>query len=1061
MIAETDDASPALDILTAELSSRTNLELLERSEINKVYQEQNLSAGNQDYVKLGRILGADGLLLMSGGKEGTNESLSVRLVAVKPGVVLLNERIVWPAGAPMEWAPFFAKHLDLYLPKLSVTPKDAIPVSIVNLRAAVSSAESLETERQLKLLAIERLVHEPQIFVLERQQMQLLGTEKELKQDESPFWDGSYLLEGVVDQNGFSTEKISINARLTPPNGGAPVLLEISGSRTNLPDVVDQLVLKVREALKINTKVKEWNAAEEAKEYFNEAEWAMRWGVSAEARAAADSAWALGKKDQECVQVRIRAYLSEIPTVVAPNVSLGAMYSGSPDVNYVHITDPPDPKYCDVALDALNFYHNFMLHAPDGGPSMRRNVPNDPDQWYNSDWYQLGLDDLTAASSVLKHFNYALETQKLKPDVMERLGELRARTRAVAGLISQSPGVHDSYYVGSDRLVVYDEFDHFDEKPSIFEVKVEDGSLWQEAPEDGVAFYRELMASPIFCCIHDHFWVRGDRFSIATPRLAAWNEADQKNIPTVWNNFVQELEDSTNVLWRLEGKALRLADATNDAGMGTAFTNFFEAFSANRDAIFANNVDVLYLQWNTGDLMEHLGENYKHEPGEDVYIPIKDALNRLYYSKYRRELEAMDKDYVATKHRNQFFEKQMAYLKQNTPYDFFKFSETFSEKNYSGAQALEMRPQLATYKSNLVAQSQNATGRQKAELKSAIFFVEKVQADVDKVIAPPTEVAQPVPPHPAPVATILKPTAPAPEVITNIMTVDKFQAIPLDDLRQASGLHDIKESQVSITAHQWLEDKLVLNFEFDFYGFEGAWPGNAIAVFDPANEHWEVIDCPQTARSIANPNYYRTTLWHGELYDSDKGQIKKYDRAGGQWQNLPISDGVDYELFNVNEHLYAGNRDVIFEILEGGKSTHILASKRRQPPASSLDTQSLENLFLFAGPEHSLRASAGGKIYAWTGNDWHEEFAAPPASLPPEGVADGLMFRREDGDEPSLSFLATTTLTNRPELYFWQRIHQPGVILSSWTLAHRPPDPTPLWKMPPNLVLANLAATPI
>src|ERR1700733_11113704 len=103
LIAETDEASPALDILTAELSNRTNLQLLERSEINKVYQEQNLSAGNQDYVKLGQILGADGLLLMSGGKEGTNESLNVRLVAVKPGVVLLNERIVWPAGAPMEW----------------------------------------------------------------------------------------------------------------------------------------------------------------------------------------------------------------------------------------------------------------------------------------------------------------------------------------------------------------------------------------------------------------------------------------------------------------------------------------------------------------------------------------------------------------------------------------------------------------------------------------------------------------------------------------------------------------------------------------------------------------------------------------------------------------------------------------------------------------------------------------------------------------------------------------------------------------------------------------------
>ena len=36
--------------------------------------------------------------------------------------------------------------------------------------------------------------------------MQLLSGEKDLKLDDSAFWNGSYLLEGAVDQNGYSRE---------------------------------------------------------------------------------------------------------------------------------------------------------------------------------------------------------------------------------------------------------------------------------------------------------------------------------------------------------------------------------------------------------------------------------------------------------------------------------------------------------------------------------------------------------------------------------------------------------------------------------------------------------------------------------------------------------------------------------------------------------------------------------------------------------------------------------------------------------------------------------------
>ena len=304
LIAETGEASVASDVLTAQLSGNSKIQLLERNEIEKVYREQGLSAANQDDLKLGRILGADGLLLLNVVRTPQATNLTARLIAVKPGVVLTDGSFPWPLKDTRQWAESVATYLNSFLPKLALLAKDAIPLSVVNLRAAVSSTDERETERELKLLTIQRLSQERQLFVLERQKMQLLSEEKELKSDESAFWDGSYLLDGVVDQNGYSKETITINARLTPPKGGAPLSIEVSGSRTNLSEVINRLAAKVTELLNLTSTVQEWSAANEAAQYFDEARWALRWGVFSEARAAADSAWALRKRDVDCAIVR-------------------------------------------------------------------------------------------------------------------------------------------------------------------------------------------------------------------------------------------------------------------------------------------------------------------------------------------------------------------------------------------------------------------------------------------------------------------------------------------------------------------------------------------------------------------------------------------------------------------------------------------------------------------------------------------------------------------------------------------------------------------------------------
>jgi len=144
LITETDEASAASDVLTAQLSGNPKLHLLERNEIEKVYREQGLSAANRDYLKLGRILGADGLLIFDIVRTKPATNLMARLIAVKPGVVLTDGSFPWPLKDIPSWAESVATYLNSFLPKLALLPKDAIPISVVNLRSAVQAADAPE-----------------------------------------------------------------------------------------------------------------------------------------------------------------------------------------------------------------------------------------------------------------------------------------------------------------------------------------------------------------------------------------------------------------------------------------------------------------------------------------------------------------------------------------------------------------------------------------------------------------------------------------------------------------------------------------------------------------------------------------------------------------------------------------------------------------------------------------------------------------------------------------------------------------------------------------------------
>ncbi len=1094
LIAESPEASAAVDILTAQLSSNDKVRLLERDEIEKVYQEQGLSAGNRDDLKLGRLLGADGLLLLDVkiiessspfGPRPVETNLTARLIAVKPGVILDDEK--FPVGDLAGWSPGYATHLDSFLPKLGVAAGNAIPIAVVNLRSSVQSADEAETERELKALTIQRLSREQQLFVLERERMQLLEREKGLNSDESAFWDGSYLLEGTVDQNGYSASTITIDARLTPPKGGAPLLFEVRGARTNLVEVINQLADKVVALLNVKSAAPEWNAADEASKFFDEAKWALRWKSYSEAEAAADSAWALGKRDMECARIRIMIRLEELPEVVPPGDTIGSYY--------VSINDPPNETDCDTAISALESYYEFSRTSAEGVPKMSFHGPDYV--FRQPDWYLLGVGTLVAASEVLQHYYF---NPRSRPAVAEKLANLRALTRSVAGLISESPSVHDSYFVGNrtiapDRLLqtfsprwVYGFWQLAYPKlvPSFFECAVEWGPFWQERPEDDLEVYRELMASPLFFCLHDNFWSRNQY----CPWLVAWNEEDQKRIPVVWSGFINDMNASTNYFWRFEAKALACAEARGKAWAGErpAFAGLpqftpsgispagaqladadegwkasrealLDFISTNYDSIVDDNGNLPRNDWNMDFLLG----------GKSEYASRFAAIQQNFLNQHADRVKEIEN--------REEIEEQEEYLARFTPYDWNTFNKVFSSHDYTKEQAAELEPLIAAYKSNLLARATTENEKFTAG-NNAKWMDFYLGSSIREALNPPAH------PMPSPTFSPAKITAPTlgrpirpvasavpngmivskspPEIPTNIVTVTKFLPIPYNQLSNNG-------KGIQIFAERWSEGKLLAGLEYHQYrsGFDmnRNWTTanitlSAIAILNPTNQSWDFIGCPESPGAdmglrVLENDTERLILFRGNLYSCLDGPLQEFDFRTQSWRMLEAPGADKSFLFALNDHLYAANDNAIFEIADSG-NTRIMASTRRRPAITTLD--SLDNfraVQMFAGPDQSVCASIGQKIYRWDGDDWREILTAN-ASEPPDIFDEAVVFRdlpSFNSDEPERLWIWTKS-DAPPELALAGKSRpHPNIINPYW----QPPDHQnlrPLWKSPDEDFLA-------
>lgn len=297
------------DLLLVELGQVTGLELVEREEIERVLQEQALGAAQRpDYLKIGQLLHADGLLVLETVKQSkTTNSLS-QLVAVGPGAVLGAVEVPQSVADIAKVSSSIVRQFSPLWPKLVVTVREAVPVSLLNLRAAISMPGNPGLEQQLTIYLRRRLLHQPELFVLDRTHMEELAGEKLLPGTEGQkFWSGSYLLEGVLNRDGVKPGELTIHLSLTSP-GKKRTEYFAAGPDSQPEKILDELTDKVMTELAHGVRHLEWHPLEEAGQYFEEAKWALEQGLFQTSRQAADAAWALGLRNDELAEIRIHSY---------------------------------------------------------------------------------------------------------------------------------------------------------------------------------------------------------------------------------------------------------------------------------------------------------------------------------------------------------------------------------------------------------------------------------------------------------------------------------------------------------------------------------------------------------------------------------------------------------------------------------------------------------------------------------------------------------------------------------------------------------------------------------
>ncbi len=1009
IVPEETALNTAADLLTARLSTNNAIALLERTEIEKIYQEQALSAANRDYLKMGRLLHADGLLILRLDKEAETPLMTVRLVAVQPGVTLCQSEYPFTLADPVSWGDLAAAQLNPWLPKLTVLPGDAVPISILNLRSAVASADSEALERELTLLLYNRLIREKDVFVLERRRLEFLTDEKDTADaTENTFWHGSYLLEGVLDPKGFNQDTVAASIRLSPPDKTAVVTLDVSGPRTNLPAVINDLALRILGTVKKNSTPAAWNPQAEAGQYLAEAQWMFKWKMFPEAAAASESAWALGRQTAELAQLRVNAWqeFAGDPGVCIIQNPFGQVVFGQRTQTRVFNTaqigtfvSAPGPERFAAIVRASELYASaFRVYAR-------------PDPKLDGVWLGIGTNLLNRASWWLRFYYFNAEARSGRED---KIAKGRQLCREITAAISSHPGFATAD-TGHDLLTI----------------KARHAALWVDSPEQALSIYREILESGDWPMVRVRF-LDGGPFEItpqtinvstptidawgfmshlnavpanaAHPCLAGWNWEVRRRCPALWQGFIEEMCRSSKPFASLEGEILRCSYSWSQADFREHLAQLLQQVQGQRDALAAAKLDGKLVADLEALLNQHVTDvaGGRHDPFSDqIWTDFKRNFQEGLLATRQAAQQAAQQAARQAK-----LEARKKYLQTQTNFDFISFAPLMLngfDGNYTPDEARELLPLLTNYQARMKAAAPGPQGAVAAsvtasleqKLKAAIspppLQTNRPAASLPQSQAMPPGLARRGPPGGFPrgpnfanVPGQLRPgnfnrgppgfdpsqaTAPADDLATsNALEVSHFWKIPAST---NAGPNSMRAFTPEIKSACFRDGKLWVEAQNTPFGDQVSFFGLDLATF--------TADCVQFRGDFESG----ITVTHqtsrppfevdgDHLYLALGDSVTAWSFKERTWSQLPLPSEGHVILWRLADRLFFTTANSILERNPDG-SFRVLASSRRRPSLTPLDdAESYAQLHLFLTANGTLHATLNDDVYALpTGsNQW-------------------------------------------------------------------------------------------
>ena len=323
IIATNSSALPLSELLTADLSSQTNLELVERTEIDRVLAELQLTAsglaGRSEGLRFGRLLGAEALLLLGESTELPERSqghtatklIRARLVDTRSSVRLLD--VTLPSGTIDQEVDGLVTELTNASRSLAIDSDALQYLSVLPVTSGEPGNFLRPYCNALTALLASELGKHSNVVVLEREDLRHLIDEQNLSGIPMDVLGATATLEISVrrDQSTRSTtgkvDYVSI-CKISAPSTGKQYSFEVRCGSNDVGEMRAEIAREVTQRRGLSKpKTPQSNAELEANSLDARGRWLAssyqyeRWTVNAEAALAISPT-------RERLETAVRAY---------------------------------------------------------------------------------------------------------------------------------------------------------------------------------------------------------------------------------------------------------------------------------------------------------------------------------------------------------------------------------------------------------------------------------------------------------------------------------------------------------------------------------------------------------------------------------------------------------------------------------------------------------------------------------------------------------------------------------------------------------------------------------